>query len=664
MGLFYRIISLSIVLLAGTVFAQQNDSISIKQDIDNVEIVTSAKPNSIKAVSPLQVLTIETIEKIGIVSVSDAVRHFTGVMVRDYGGIGGLKTVSLRGFGAQHTAVSYDGITLNDAQAGMIDIGRFSLDNVSMLTLTHGQSDNIFQPARNFSSIGVLNIETRKPLFSNRRYEGKVRLGTGSFGLFTSSLDFSYKLNNKFALDVNGGWQRADGKYPYEMSNIIQVVEGKRINSDVDILRTEVNLYGNLSDSEKLQVKTYFYNSDMGVPGAVILRNPYSASRLNNRNFFTQIQYCKSFTDKFSYKPSVKYNYDYAKYTDDQSYGKTKDEFIQNELYVSNAFLYQLSKSFSISLAEDLAYSEMQNDSIKNNILKNPKRKTSLTSIASKFENERLTVTGSLFATYSQDKVVASQKSTYKRITPSLAMSYAILKGNKLRFRISYKDIFRIPSMTEAYCKQAGQPLKPEKARQLNTGLVLSTRLSETLDYLSVNVDAYWANVRDKIIIIPNGVLSSTSNKGKVRMSGFDTNINLNINLSEDMRILINGGYSFLEAIDITGSASTNKSYKDQIPYTPKHSGSASLSFDNPWVNFSYSLLASGKCYAKNQNLKENRVDGYTDHSISLAKELKLRSNKVSIQFSLLNILNKNYQIIKSYPMPGRSFRVTAGINF
>ena len=58
---------------------------------------------------------------------------FAGANVKDYGGIGGLKTVSVRNIGAAHTAVSYDGVVVSNSQAGQIDIGRFSLDNVSTL---------------------------------------------------------------------------------------------------------------------------------------------------------------------------------------------------------------------------------------------------------------------------------------------------------------------------------------------------------------------------------------------------------------------------------------------------------------------------------------------------------------------------------------------------
>ena len=42
----------------------------------------------------------------GVADVAEAVKHFAGVQVRDYGGIGGLKTVGVRGLGAMHTGVS------------------------------------------------------------------------------------------------------------------------------------------------------------------------------------------------------------------------------------------------------------------------------------------------------------------------------------------------------------------------------------------------------------------------------------------------------------------------------------------------------------------------------------------------------------------------------
>ena len=57
----------------------------------------------------------EQIDKSGFRSVGDAVRFLSGVTVKDYGGVGGLKTVSVRGLGAMHTNVSYDGISITNS---------------------------------------------------------------------------------------------------------------------------------------------------------------------------------------------------------------------------------------------------------------------------------------------------------------------------------------------------------------------------------------------------------------------------------------------------------------------------------------------------------------------------------------------------------------------
>ena len=146
-----------------------------------VTVTERRLPVSLFAGSPLQRMDRAELERFGALEVSDAVRHFSGVSVKDYGGIGGMKTVSVRSLGAQHTAVCYDGVSVGDCQSGQVDISRFSLDNVSALSLTVGQSDDIFQPARMLASAGVLAIETARPDFDKDAF----RL-TGLFMAITS----------------------------------------------------------------------------------------------------------------------------------------------------------------------------------------------------------------------------------------------------------------------------------------------------------------------------------------------------------------------------------------------------------------------------------------------------------------------------------------------
>lgn len=187
-------------VLTAVVHAQDpvNDSISRRvYDIPEVTVKARRTPPSVKAASPLQVMNKAEMERMGISEVADAVRHFSGVSVKDYGGIGGLKTISVRSLGAQHTGVIYDGVSVSDCQSGQIDISRFSLTNISQLTLTIGQSDDIYQSARAFASAGVLHIQTDRPDFSEQNWHINTTLKAGSFGLANPSVLYSQQLSQR-----------------------------------------------------------------------------------------------------------------------------------------------------------------------------------------------------------------------------------------------------------------------------------------------------------------------------------------------------------------------------------------------------------------------------------------------------------------------------------
>lgn len=107
-------------------------------------VITDKGDKKIRSTTPLQILSNNTIQNLNALQISDAVKHFSGVTVKDYGGIGGLKTISVRGFSANHTGINYNGIAVSDVQSGQIDIGRFSIENVENITLNSGQNDIIF----------------------------------------------------------------------------------------------------------------------------------------------------------------------------------------------------------------------------------------------------------------------------------------------------------------------------------------------------------------------------------------------------------------------------------------------------------------------------------------------------------------------------------------
>lgn len=634
---------------------QTGDTITGKvHAIPEVGVKGRRVPPALSATAPMQQMKKAEMQRLGVSDVADAVRHFSGVSVKDYGGIGGLKTVSVRSLGAQHTAVSYDGVSVSDCQSGQVDISRFSLDNVSELSLIIGQSDNIFQTAKMFASAGALNIETARPEFNERPFQLLANLKAGSFGLANPSLFYAQKLGERFSFSAYADYLRADGNYPFEMKNGNKLIDAKRNNSDIESYRAELNLFATLTERQDLKAKIYLFDSERGLPGGVIYDNPYSAERLSDRNYFGQLKYENRFSEKWKLQASGKFNFSWNRDYNNESSGITDDRFRQTETYVSATLWSEPMKGLSFSLAQDFSYNYLST-TLRNN--QHPERFIYLTVLAAHYKINRLSATASLLNTFITENVRSGEVAAdRKRLSPSVSLSWKPFDFG-LRFRASYKDIFRTPTFNDLYYVTIGNAnLKPETTRQFNVGTTWSSTSLGFLDYLSLSADAYYNRVNDKIVAVPTMFIWKMMNVGKVETIGTDVNLAAEIELAKHYRLYLTGAYNFMQAEDVTDRDS--KLWKHQIIYTPKHSGSGSLTLENPFVNLTYNIMYASERYAIAQNIPENRIKPYTDHSLSLSHTFKWKKQSLRVQLDALNLSNKNYEIVRFYPMAGRNYKV------
>lgn len=665
------------LFLATTLFAQQQkvDTTHI-YSIPEIQISDVYQTREVRSSSPLQILSKDALKNLHALQVSDAVKHFAGVTVKDYGGIGGLKTVSIRSLGAQHTAIGYDGIALTDCQTGQIDIGRFSLDNVDQLSLSNGQSDNIFQPARFFASAGILNIQTLTPRFEEgKRTNVSASFKTGSWGLVNPSLLLEQQLNRKWTVTANGEWMSSDGQYPYTLhygnAEDDLTSREKRKNTDVQTLRAEAGLYGNFSNKEQWRLKAYYFQSSRGLPNATTFYYDFSTQHLWDKNTFIQSQYKKEFSKQWVFQTSAKWNWNYQRYLDPDSKnssGKTENSYYQQEYYLSASVLYRLLSNLSFSLSTDGSINTMNAD-LKNFV--HPTRYSWLTAFAGKYMNDWLTLSASALATViNEDVEKGGSAGNHRKLTPYVSASFKPLQNEELRIRLFYKDIFRLPSFNDLYYEEVGNSkLKPENARQYNVGITYSKNVCSFLPYLSATIDGYYNKITDKIIAYPTKNLAvwSMRNLGSVEIKGVDATASIALQPWENIRINLSGNYTYQRALDVTNSdldSEEGRTYKHQIAYTPRVSGSGQAGIETPWVNLSYSFLFSGKRYQQGENIAENRLDSYSDHSISASRSFKIMKTNTSVSVEVLNIADKNYEIIRNFPMPGRSVRATISIRY
>ena len=640
-----------------------SDTTALNDNLEEVVVVSNHKGKETRATAPLQILTGEALEGLNAIQVADAVKHFSGVIVKDYGGIGGLKTVSVRSLGASHTAVSYDGIAVSDAQNGQIDISRFSLDNVDMVSLSNGQSDQIFQPARQYASAAVLNITTMAPRFEKNAVNGKVQMKGGSFGLINPTLYVAGRLNKYLSMTASGEWMSAHGRYPYVMNYGDSTSIEMRENTDIKNLRTEMALYG--SDSvQSGYVKGYYYQSERGLPGATIFYNTlnFSSQRIWDRSTFVQGHYERNFNNIVALQLNAKYNYSFTHYLDPMylgSEGKDESRYTQNEYYVNGAVLYRPLSCLSFDLSQDAIINTLSADLVD---FATPTRYLSLTAIAGKYVNNWVTATASILLTAVEDKVKNGNATEQRfKASPYASIAFKPIESEDFRIRMFYKNIYRLPTFNDLYYGKVGnRNLLPETTNQYNIGITYQRSITKYVPLLSVACDVYHNDVRNKIVAYPTKNIYTWTmlNYGRVSITGLDFTGDLEVAPCDELTITLGATYTYNRALNVTNPA--DRDYRHQIPYTPRISGSGKAGIKTPWFSLNYSLVWSGHRYAVNQNYKENRVEGYFDHSLSASHEFDIKNeHKIGVNIECLNLTNVNYCVVRYFPMPGRSWRGT-----
>lgn len=654
---FYLFFVCCTLFCATALSAQQQDTLHCL--LPEVDAVDALLPDAVTSAVPLRRVSRDDMHRLGFAGVPGVLKYMSGVSVRDYGGVGGLKTVSVRGMGAKHTAVSYDGVVVTDAQSGVVDVGRFPLNNLSAVTLAMGQGGVDLRSARECSASALLALQSVLPA----RTVTDVGVKGGSFGYASASIYHRYKPAGRWGLAFNGDYLRSDGMYPFTLVNAGLSTRERRRDSDIDAFTLEANADAWLG-AGRLDAKVYCYLSERGLPGAVNLYNKENRERLWNRSAFAQAKYTASLGSVWDVQALFKYDYSYSRYREvsaNYASGEQVDVNIQNECYASFAALYSPLSALKVSIAADAAYTMLKNNFVDS---KAPRRMSSWVVASAEYELRRFRFTASLLATYIADEVERGEcMPPFFRLSPSLAVVVSPFESDMLHLRASFKDACRVPTFADLYYLRLGNVgLKPEKATQYNVGATFYFAGSGLLRSLALSADGYYNNVRDKIVALPTMYVWRMMNFGEADIWGADVSASLCVGLAKKVSILLDANYSFQYAVDVTDASAKN--YRHQLPYTPRHSGSLTLSIENPIVNVSYLLSAVGERYMLPQNTVRNLMEGYLEHGVSLNRSFKFSGVGLRLQADLLNISNEQYEVIKNYPMPGFQWRFSARVDF
>lgn len=676
---------LFIALVARSAFAMseaEQDSLYNRFQISEVEVTARSLA---KDVIVPQTLKGAELQRLNALSVADALRYFSGVQLKDYGGVGGIKTINIRSMGSQHTAVYYNGVQLGNAQNGQVDLGRFSLDNLEEIQLFNGQKSDIFQSAREFGAAGNVYLTTRKPYFKEDEkvhVHGQMRFG--SFSLANPNVGVDVKLTESLSLTLDAEYVYSDGKYPFRYRRVLPSGEtaydttAVRQNGDVNAVRTELGLHHYYRTTGFWRLHVYNYYSERGVPGAIVNNVWRNGERLWDRNTFVQAQWQDEWFNRWSTRLLAKYANDFTHYQNyDERLLPSNNKYTQQEAYLSFANKFRIFSWWDLSLAYDYQFNALARENL---LLEDGAdhfaRHSHWLSAATAFNvKEYLRAQASVLMT-----AVSNQQSAtgvQPKVTPGVFLSFRPYPKIDLSLNAFYKQSYRYPTFNDLYYTDLGNAsLRPELARQHS--LELAYRISHKWLMANASLSYYYNRVTDKIIAYPKGQQFRWTmlNLGTVKINGVDAKADFSFFLPLRWVLRTRLNYTYQKAIDVTNPSDTY--YGHQIPYIPWHSGSAVLGLE--WTSrrgdhygLNYSFIYVGERYGQQENTIYNYVQPWYTHDLSLYGEWGITVNRtpyaihplwLKANIEVNNMLGQDYEVIQNYPMPKQNVRCTIAVRY
>lgn len=582
-------------------------------------------------------------------TIADALKYFAGVQIKDYGGLGGLKTINVRSLGAQHVGVYIDGIRITNAQNGTVDLGKYSLTTLESVSLYNANRLNNCQSASEYASGATVYLRTRRPDCDSLNIMGRW----ASFHTYMGKANLQFRRKGQSGF-IDGEYLDSKGDYPFRYHSAYEDTVGTRRNSDIRYLRLEGAWFYN-----SLSTHIYYYNSERGCPGGIVRRLSDKYTNIGrewDQDMFAQVSYDREVGQYHRLKVNSKYSHEYLRYCTDypenQNTARVNNRYYQNDAYASLSYCYTPAKWMAINTSYDARSSWLDADL---KTFRSVRRMDQKAVLALQTDYRGIQGAASLLYQHYKDhtRLKTGAAKPLERFTPSITLGYT---RRGLSLRSWYKSIFRAPTLNDLYYTQVGnRNLKPEYTKQINVGAEYHYRPSGW--EASLQVDVYQNRIDNRIVCMPlKGTYNWTMmNYGKTFCRGLNATASLRRQW-QDWNLSLLSSLSWQKDINKT-DPSDEDAYNMYICYSPTLSYGLTGIVQWKHLSITLSQLHVGErmwSYADPEDILKpyDNIDlkaSYT-HSLSLGHTLGLT-------LEIHDLLDEQYEHLPRYPMPERNFK-------
>jgi len=621
----------------------QNDTLEYKAKTIEVEASTLQRSNITNHLD-IHCINISEIDKLNNSNIAEIIKYLPNTFIKDYGGVGGIKTISMRGAGSYQTAVLIDGMTISSTQNSIVD---FSLlpsaffENIDVIT---NCSSSLFGT----NSIGgVIDLHSKIP--KNKSFN--ISASIGSFGYSNLSTSANSKLF-KFPYFINFNYIKSNDNYPFDYNDFGKSVSVKRQNADISILSGNIGFEIPIKNC-LFTNKLFTTNSERGVPGAVITgKIENSLARLAEFKLMNLSNLYLKIDSNITNEIKLLISYSSSDYNDKEFLPNdnfANSYFISHDVRITNDFSINYNKFFNL-FNFIFQFSNLTGNKLSTNVGNYLERLNFGIGYNLSYDLVRK-------EKYSISALVSAKYDYWNDIKNVFSYTASIYGKNIIEntiIKLMYSNNYRIPNFNEMYYINYGTiDLKPEKSNSYSLSIDILQ-----INAFNINLSSYYIDTKDQILSVPKSTVSwSAQNIGKVHNYGASISIQSKLFHNSLFSIL---SYTYQNSIDKTKNS---PSYNNLLPYVPQEI----ISFI---INYKYNVFSIGTDIYFNSfryflidNSLNSTLNSYYNIDINLSYIIKLLSNKFTISLIIKNITNQTYEIIKNYPMPKRNYLISINYN-
>jgi vitamin B12 transporter len=630
-------------------------------------VISSARIPSTAQRSPAPVTLIQRseIEQLGASSLGDVLVTGPGLFLKDYGAASGLKTLSQRGMGTEHTLVLLNGMPINSLQNGSIDFGAFPANEIDRVEVIRGGQSASFGAN---AVAGVVNILTR----TTGPERLSIDVGTGSFGERTGSLAIANAGDN-VKYRVGGGMQHTDGDYPFTFWNGQSTYNLTRKNAQIDASRCSGEISARLSSDFRLSATGLYLQSERGVAGVV--SSPFSFSRSTQRDQqgILQLAGIRTLSANAWWEAKLHAAYAYQRYADpDVVVGGIPilNNFRSTEGRAEVQGHADMGKWGRYTIGGDAVTASGNGNAVSGGAIRRQFGLFLVTEHRVGFSSDSAVVV-SVQPALRFDHIEAIKDV----FSPQIGLQVLLVPvqiddhlQHLLRVHSTAGRNFRTPTFNELYYAGGGgignPDLRPERSTTFDLGAGIDFTAAGRHE---CDVTYYVIEMQDRIIwtttgtstTIPKNLRSVTARGIEVTYNGRNLPLGLNASLS----------YARSSTEKTSSDYPGDANLHTIVPYTPQEL----LSWNVGWAHrietgilqecrISVTGARTGFRYTTEDNAEF--LPAYTIVNCSFAVDLLWLGVSETLRFDLRNSLNEAYDVMQGYPMPLRAYRLSLSLSY